>query len=84
MQSALGMLSILAVGYAQKTNGIEFTALENRVAPMIIKLAETFERSVGSGLSGSGDGGGDNKQAMFKIAKQIKKVREAAAVERKK
>ena len=54
--------------YARKNNGVSFQALENRVAPMVIKLAETLERSMGGG----GGGGEDRQQMIKKIAKQIK------------
>ncbi len=56
--------------YRNKSNGLTFAPLENRVAPMVLKLAEGFERHV----SGQMGGGGDNKTAVFKLAKQLKKV----------
>jgi hypothetical protein len=63
--------------YARKSNGVSFQPLEARVAPMVIKLAESLERTIG------GSGGSDDKgQAMFKIAKQIKKSTEAASDKR--
>ncbi len=65
--------------HPKKSNGKTFEPLENKVAPMVVKLAESLER-MGSQL---GDGGGDGKgQAMMKIAKQIKKSREAAQEKR--
>ncbi len=70
----------LWMAHARKSNGLSFQPLENRVAPMVIKLAESLERSVGGSLGGGGEG--DNKQAMMKIAKQIKKSHEAATEKR--
>jgi hypothetical protein len=54
-----------------KSNGLTFSPLENRVAPMVIKLAESLERTV-AGQAGGGDG--DSKHAVMKLAKQLKKT----------
>ncbi|MCC6810021.1 MAG: hypothetical protein IT381_21505 [Deltaproteobacteria bacterium] len=64
--------------HAKKSNGKTFHALENKVAPMVVKLAESLERMGGQLGSDGGDGRG---QAMMKIAKQIKRSREEAARE---
>jgi hypothetical protein len=71
----------LGVRHPRKSNGKSFEPLENKVAPMVVKLAESIER-MGSQLGDSG--GGDGKgQAMMKIAKQIKKSRESRAQEKR-
>jgi len=59
----------VAAKYPSKSNGLTFAQLENRVAPMVIKLAESVERTVQGQHSG-----GDGKHAMMKLAKQLKKT----------
>ena len=62
----------MAAKYPSKSNGVTFVQLENRLAPMVIKLAESVERTVQGQHIGGGSGGG--KHAMMKLAKQLKKT----------
>ncbi len=58
--------------HAHKYNGRSFEALENRLAPMIIKLVDSLERSVNQ-QHDNDTGGSQNKQAVLKLAKQLRK-----------